>query len=109
MNQANYKDFLLWVLRLRKCYKVEGSSMEPLLKSGDRVLIKREKAYAEGDIVVTQHPFKRSVRLIKKVDKVADGRAFLMGLNREASTDSRVFSSIPVNQIIGRATSRLKS
>lgn len=109
MNQANYKDLILWALRLRKCYKVEGDSMEPLLKSGDRVLIKREKAYSEGDIVISQHPFKASVRLIKKVQKISEDRLFLVGLNQDVSTDSRVFSAIPKSQILGRATSLLKS
>lgn len=109
MNQATFKDYVLWALQLRRCYRVEGESMLPLLKSGDRVLLKKEKEYRAGDIVVTQHPYKQSVRLIKKIEKTSGDRFFLVGLNHEASTDSRVFSAIPKSQILGRATSLLQS
>jgi nickel-type superoxide dismutase maturation protease len=85
--------------------------MTPLLKPGDEVLID-PKAYQEslptrGDIIVTQHPYRSDLKIIKRVELVLeDERCLLKGDNRAESTDSRAFGPVPVSQLLGRVTTR---
>lgn len=85
--------------------------MFPLLQPGDEVLVDR-RAYRNrrphpGDIVVARHPFRKDVRLIKRVTAVLeDGRCRLEGDNTAESTDSRSLGLIPPSHILGRVTSR---
>jgi len=104
MDKANLKEFILWAVRLRKCYRVDGESMSPLIKSGDRVFAKKEKEYRKGDIVVSKHPFKRNLVLIKQIDIISEAGISLRGMNPE-STDSRSLGKIPQNYVLGKVTS----
>ena len=53
-------DLLLWLLRRRKRFRVTGSSMYPLLKAGDEILVNpyayQKQRPTPGQIVVAQHP-----------------------------------------------------
>lgn len=107
MHDTNLKELILWILRLRRRYRVTGASMFPRLKSGDEVLADpsayRQQPPAVGDIVVAQHPAQADLQIIKRVAEVkGDGRIHLKGDNSEASTDS----FIPLNRILGRVTSK---
>ena len=105
------REFLLWVLRFRKRFRVSGPSMLPLLKAGDEVLVDR-RAYrrtepTRGDIVVAEHPTQANLPLIKRVVSVLeDGRCILKGDNLAFSTDSRSFGAVSPTQILGRVTCR---
>lgn len=104
-------EFLLWLLRLRRRLRVTGTSMLPLLKPGQEVLV-NPRAYRQvppcpGDIVVARHPYHTDLQLIKRVVAITDdGRCHLEGDNPNESTDSRTFGAIPVSTILGRVTSR---
>ncbi len=90
--------------------RVKGQSMEPLCKEGDFVLVDtlsylvfRPKT---GDIVVLRHP--KEERLILKYivkEKVAEHHSFywIEGLNKEGSSDSRIFGWIPRGLVLGKA------
>jgi nickel-type superoxide dismutase maturation protease len=109
MNEANWNERILFFLGLRKGFLVEGNSMLPELKDGDAVLINRTGKVAEGDIVLAKHPFKKSVKILKRVKNFdAGGNLFLTGDNAGESTDSRTFGAVPLKYLIGKATSRLK-
>lgn len=110
--KCNLIDFLLWILRFRKRYRVTGTSMIPLLHPGDHVLVKiqkqGERELSRGDIVVARHPYMRDVQVLKYISEVtADGRFHLRGLNPMESTDSDAFGALLPEDILGRVISKL--
>ena len=113
MQTADFKELLLWLLRLRRRFRVTGASMVPLLHPGDEVLVDL-RAYTRqrprsGDVVVARHPYQSDLKIIKRVtDVMADGRYHLQGDNPdpEASSDSRSFGLVTFEHILGRVTSR---
>lgn len=115
-------DIVLWLLRRRQRFRVTGTSMLPLLKPGEEVLMAPRRygvrsplsigaqppPYPQpGEIVVALHPEKPALKLIKWVVWVeADGRCYLKGLNMEASTDSRSFGLVASSYLLGRVVCR---
>jgi nickel-type superoxide dismutase maturation protease len=109
MIDATWRERLLYFAGRRKAYLVEGNSMLPTLASGDVVLVARAAAYAEGDVVLAAHPYKKSVKILKRIANLnADGSVSLAGDNPDESTDSRTFGTVPLKCLIGKATCRLK-
>jgi nickel-type superoxide dismutase maturation protease len=109
--EANWKERALFFLGRRKGFLVEGNSMLPALKDGDAVLINTKAKAAAGDIVLANHPFKKSVKILKRVKEFDEkGDLFLVGDNRELleSSDSRAFGAVPLKYLIGKVTCRLK-
>lgn len=87
---------------------IEGDSMHPTLKSGDRVLVAKNSTIGVGDIVVTHHPFKTSVKIVKRVSSIeTDGKISVIGDNPNESSDSRGFGSINRSDVIGKVVARL--
>ena len=107
----SYREFLLWILRRRKRFKVTGISMQPLLQPGAEILI-NPNAYKKtlpqiNDLVVAMHPDKKGLEIVKRISSITkDGTFFLLGDNLDRSSDSRSFGTIPLNNIIGKVTSR---
>ena len=85
--------------------------MSPTLNDGHKVLVDPHAKIAEGDVVAANHPFKKSVKVIKRVESVDDksGRFELRGDNPELSTDSRSFGTIAFSEITGKVICRFKS
>jgi len=94
-------------------YVVDGPSMEPAFRSGDRVLVNR-LAYRKsrpraGDVVVLRDPERAGHILLKRVATApgsADpgpSRVFVLGDNAAQSRDSRSFGAIERERIIGKA------
>lgn len=109
MREANLRDRLLLLLRLRKAFLVKGDSMLPTLKDGDAVAIDPKAKISEGDIVLARHPYKQSVKILKRVQKIdADGRLSLIGDNPAESTDSRTFGTVSLEYVYGKAVCRLR-
>lgn len=111
LHDANFEEFMRWVMRKRRRFRISGPSMMPLLQPGEEVLID-PLAYTEqtpepGDIVVAEHPTLPGFRLVKRVVAVLDtGDCILIGDNSSESTDSRSFGAVPCKKIVGRVTSR---
>ncbi len=100
---------------------VRGTSMEPSLLPGDRVLVLRRWAarrLRRGDVVVARASLPPGERLlIKRVgalggdraisqDKeliLADREVFLVGDHQEASFDSRQYGAFQIDGVIGRS------
>ncbi|MGD1909524.1 MAG: nickel-type superoxide dismutase maturation protease [Rivularia sp. (in: cyanobacteria)] len=98
------------LMGIRKRLSISGSSMLPGLQPGDEILFNpkayRHKLPHEGDIVVARHPYQKK-EIIKRVALVLeDGSCFLTGDNPTASTDSRSYGFIPLNNILGKVTSK---
>jgi nickel-type superoxide dismutase maturation protease len=90
-------------------FNVQGTSMVPALKDGETVLVDPHAGVEAGDIVLARHPYKQSVKVLKRVREIdAAGRLFLVGDNAAESTDSRTLGLFPVESIIGTAVCRLK-
>jgi signal peptidase I len=94
-------------------YVVDGPSMEPAFRSGDRLLVNR-LAYRTsdpraGEVVVLRDPERDGQVLLKRVAKAADqadpgpSRIYVLGDNAAESRDSRTFGAVDRAQIIGRA------
>ena len=82
--------------------------MLPNLTSEDRILINQRCHPQPGDIVVTWHPKKPGIRLIKRLHRLEPNGMHLLGDNPSASTDSRQLGAIPTALLIGVAVSRLR-
>lgn len=88
--------------------RVAGDSMLPTLKSGDIVVVDTRATVSVGDVVAADHPYKRSVKLIKRVESInSDGRYVLAGDNPDESSDSRNFGSIAERDIAGKVVCRI--
>ena len=111
LEDISLKEFLLWLLRRRRRFRITGNSMMPLLKPGDEVLL-NPRAYRQvlprpGQIVVAHHPLQRDLQVVKRVSfAMGDGRYFLAGDNPAESSDSRAFGPVRLDQILGQITSR---
>jgi nickel-type superoxide dismutase maturation protease len=105
-------ELALWALGRRARFRVDGDSMSPALAPGDQILVDlgayRRTRPRPGDVVLARHPYRRDVRLVKRVAGVAaDGRCELAGDNPAASTDSRGFGALPAEMVLGRVVLRL--
>lgn len=93
-----------------RIFCVEGDSMFPVLKAGDLVLINPYAELQIGDIVLAQHPFKQSVKIIKRIAEILNSeKYFLLGDNLSESSDSRSFGAISAKDILGKAEAKIKN
>ncbi|MBE9159915.1 nickel-type superoxide dismutase maturation protease [Nodosilinea sp. LEGE 06152] len=110
LRKSHPTDVVLWLLRLRRRFRIVGESMQPLLVAGTEVLIDplayRQGRPSPGDLVVAYHPHRPGLRLIKWVVYVEAQGCFLRGLNAAASTDSREFGLVPWERIVGQVVCR---
>ena len=111
LKTGGLREFVLWLVRRRRRFRVRNNSMQPLLQPGEEVLINPAAyRYTEpqpGDIVVVVHPYQPDLRMIKRLTAVVDDhRYFVEGDNSAESTDSRNFGPIGLEHIVGQVTSR---
>lgn len=92
--------------------EVQGSSMAPTLLPGERLVVER-RTYTRrrprlGEIVLAADPREPSRELIKRVARVDEesGLIELAGDAPDASTDSRTFGAIPIENIRWRVLAR---
>ena len=83
--------------------------MQPTLEPGDRVLVRRlgQAAPSLESVVVTWHPQRSELRLIKRLSRVDSTGLWLLGDNPAESTDSRQLGAVPANLLIGEVVGRL--
>lgn len=113
----------LWIAQP---FIVSGASMEPTFDNGDYLIVD-ELSYnllrepRKGEVIVFRYPLDPSKFFIKRVASLPgetieiDGRKitlgeneyFVLGDNKSASSDSRIWGPVPENLIVGRTLLRL--
>jgi nickel-type superoxide dismutase maturation protease len=88
-------------------FRVEGNSMNPLLRDGDEILLEPAGSYKVGDVVVATHPIQTDLTIVKRIIAIEDGRFRLMGDNPRESSDH--FGLVDHSKIIGKFVSKLDS
>ena len=92
-------------------YKVHGNSMNPTLKEGQEVLTFNWGKVKKRDVVVVKsatrsassgRALKVQSEIIKRVQKIIDNKVYLVGDNKDQSTDSRHFGPMDQSQVIGK-------
>ncbi|MEO6334080.1 MAG: nickel-type superoxide dismutase maturation protease [Pyrinomonadaceae bacterium] len=108
LREANWKDRISYAIGKLKAFRVQGDSMLPALRDGEVVLISAKASVGPGDIVLARHPYKQSVKILKRVAAIDEsGRYSLVGDNAGESTDSRTFGTLPREYIDGKVVCRL--
>ncbi len=85
---------------------VAGSSMEPTLRAGDRLLAVRALPVASATWWRCAAPDDERRVLVKRVEVLVPEGAVVLGDNRAASTDSRSFGPVPARSVLGRVVRR---
>jgi nickel-type superoxide dismutase maturation protease len=85
---------------------VTGSSMEPTLRPGDRVLVWKTTRVRIGDIVAAPDPRQSDRTVLKRASEVGAREVRLVGDNPEHSTDSRHFGPVPSRSLLGKVVYR---
>ncbi|HTP16913.1 MAG TPA: nickel-type superoxide dismutase maturation protease [Streptosporangiaceae bacterium] len=87
---------------------VAEQSMQPALRPGDWLLVRRPMRAGRpvriraGQIVVARHPGRRSMLIVKRAGRTADGGWWLESDNPAAgAVDSRRFGAVPPELIEG--------
>lgn len=114
--------FRLWIAQP---FIVSGASMEPTFYNGDYLIID-EISYnlrepQKGEVIVFRYPLDPTKFFIKRVIGVpgeivafngtavtlGENEYYVLGDNREESSDSRIWGAVPENLIVGRGLIRL--
>lgn len=83
---------------------IRGESMSPTLKPGQKVLVQKQWFFCKintSEVIAFSHPLNGNL-LIKRVKKIENGKYYVMGDNKQESTDSRDFGLISSSSIIGK-------
>ena len=87
--------------------KVAERSMEPALRPGDWLLVRRTRRIRPGQVVLARHPDRPEMLMVKRAARRADGGWWLESDNPAAgAVDSRRFGAVPGPLIEGRVLAR---
>lgn len=87
--------------------KVAERSMEPALRPGDWLLVRRTRRIQPGQVVLARHPGRPEVLVVKRAARRVDGGWWLESDNPGAgAVDSRRFGPVPEPLIEGRVLAR---
>ena len=85
---------------------ISGDSMWPTYPDGTQFLLNPcpFEELSVGDVVLAQHPFKSTVRIVKRIQNIHALTVFLVGDNPDplASEDSHNFGAVRHEAILGR-------
>jgi nickel-type superoxide dismutase maturation protease len=81
--------------------------MEPALRPGDWLLVRRTRRIRAGQIVLARHPGRPELLIVKRAARPVDGGWWLESDNPDAgAVDSRRFGPVPADLIEGRVLAR---
>ena len=82
---------------------IRGNSMNPILHAGQKCFVMKYLFFQPqvGDILVCKHP-STGMLLVKRIAKNNKGRFWVVGENKNESTDSRDFGWLERKAIIGK-------
>ena len=80
---------------------VEGDSMLPTLKPGDRCLVKWGAQAQVGDVVVARRPDRPETLVVKRLTAHESDGFWLEGDNHTGSHDSWVFGAVQECDVLG--------
>ena len=87
--------------------KVAERSMEPALRPGDWLLVRRTRRIRPGQVVLASHPGRPELLIVKRATRRVDGGWWLESDNPGAgAVDSRRFGPVPDPLIQGRVLGR---
>jgi nickel-type superoxide dismutase maturation protease len=86
---------------------VAERSMEPALRPGDWLLVRRTRRVREGQIVLARHPGQPDLLIVKRAGRRVEGGWWLESDNPAVpAVDSRRFGAVPPALIEGRVLLR---
>jgi|HubBroStandDraft_6_1064221.scaffolds.fasta_scaffold101717_2 nickel-type superoxide dismutase maturation protease len=86
---------------------VAEHSMEPALRPGDWLLVRRTRRVRAGQIVLARHPGRPDLLIVKRAARQVDGGWWLESDNPDAgAVDSRRFGPVPASLVEGRLLAR---
>ncbi|SDI03073.1 nickel-type superoxide dismutase maturation protease [Sinosporangium album] len=88
--------------------RVEGDSMTPALRSGDRLLVRRGAPIRPGDVVVARLPGAENTLIVKRAAWLTEEGWWVESDNQRASgrKDSWDFGPVPAESVLGRVVLR---
>ena len=87
--------------------KVAERSMEPALRPGDWLLVRRTRRIRPGQLVLARHPERPEMLIVKRAARRADGGWWLESDTPDVgAVDSRRFGPVPGPLIEGRVLGR---
>ena len=87
--------------------KVAERSMEPALRPGDWLLVRRTRRIRPGQIVLARHPDRPDMLIVKRAARRVEGAWWLESDNPDAgAVDSRRFGPVPAALIQGQVLVR---
>ncbi len=79
--------------------------MEPTLRDGDEVLVRRTQVAHIGDLVYLRHPFRSDLKLVKRLASTDGGLTVTCDGEGE---DSSVLGVLPPDHLLGVVTSTIR-
>lgn len=83
-------------------FKVSGNSMSPYVRGGNFMLVDRLAYFLKKPKINQIVVLKKERYIIKRVTKIMNDRYFVLGDNKEESTDSREFGWVEKKDIVGK-------
>ena len=87
--------------------RVAERSMEPALRPGDWLLVRRTRRIRAGQVVLARHPGRPEMLIVKRAARPVGGGWWLESDNPDAgAVDSRRFGPVPAALVEGRVLVR---